>query len=169
MATQLRSSFVTLAAALKAQLVARGVLNAECIHITARDSVPHFLAPQDILLRSGGETPHPDVIVAAGRIDNRRTRRVLVIMRSRMQLDQADEDVTRLLHATNGHHALEDAVADALEIFLPEDTDTNVIAAQPVRLTALSEPRPDPYDKDWVVSQWTLEIEYERALNQNYQ
>ena len=134
--------------------------------------VPHFGAEQDVLIRPLGEQPVPS---DAGRYNMMRSRKVRVTVRTRVLLDPADQDITRLTDLSLGHLALEDAVADALELCQPNDAGDitgvkgNWLVDEPVRTLSLSETRPDPRAREWIESSLECEIVYSRAISSAFQ
>lgn len=168
-AAQIRSSFRALLLALQAQLVASLEWDACRVPIVADDEedVPHLMGDQDVLIRVMDETNDARQIESAGRYDNRRERKAKIIMRSRVLLDITGRSDIRLTDQTLGHLALEDAVCDALELFFVTDSNANLIAAYPPRLGPLSKPVRSRKHKEWVSSQFDLEVNYERALTQD--
>lgn len=169
MASQIRSTFREILLLLREQIITVTSLDPSRVILTAREDVPHVSAEQDILLVPLDEVPDRENIAAAGRVCNYRTRKVKVVLRSRLVLDQVGQDFVHLTDASLGHLALEDAVCDALEIFTPEDADRNALTACPVRLEGLSRPQPERAAPEWITSSWDLSVEYLRALDQNRQ
>jgi hypothetical protein len=167
--TPVRSSFKDILLRIKDQLV-RWIegLDASHVLITCRDNVPYYSGDHDIVLRVLGETPENEIINSAGRLDNRRWRRLRVIMRSRLVVDQVDMDVNRLCDEDIGHIVFEDAVCDALEEFFTQDDIQNTLQATNLKVRQLSDPEQDPKHPEWVKSSFMVDIEYCRDLTQMY-
>jgi len=166
---QIRNPFRAILLAVQAQLIASLEWDAVRVPIVADDEadVPHLMGDQDVLIRVMGETPDAPQIVSAGRYDNRRERKAVIIMRSRVLLDVVGRSDIRLTDQTLGLLALEDAVCDAMELFFVTDANQDLIAAYPPRMGALSAPMRSRRHKEWVHSQFDLEVNYERALTQD--
>lgn len=173
---QIRGNFGQILLAIQTQLVSWLATNldkswtVDRVILIARpqQKVPHLMGDQDVLLRVRGESPNANVIDAAGRYDNRRERKVTVTMRCRALLDITGQDGIRLTDQTLGLLTLEDTVLDALETFLVTDDLSNLIAAAPIRMGALSDPEFGGAENRgaWVSSSFDLEIPYERAVTQ---
>lgn len=127
----LRSSLSRVLDAVKDWLVAQLGLPATRVLKVARDPrlVPHLNGDQDILLRPRGFTP---VAANRGRDDCRIHRRLSVVIRSRLELDEADQDEKWLEHATGGAVVFEEDVLDALQGWLPEDANLSTLFFEPV-------------------------------------
>jgi hypothetical protein len=171
MPAQIRSNIETILEFCRLEVVARTGLDDSRVQVVQleADQVPHVGAEQDVLLWPQDEHADREQIAAAGRVNNYRTRKVRVICRTRMVLDQVGQARVLLLDPVTGHHRLEDRVTDALEIFWPEDADENVVTTCPVRLGDWSTPRPDRNAAEWSSSSATLEINYERDVDQDRQ
>lgn len=168
MATVRRSSAREVVAALQTELALHLGWQALRIPVVAGGDtqVPHRLGDQEVIIRVLGEEPDRGVIDGAGRVSNRRTRRLQVECRTRLILDRDDEDLQRLTHSSVGHIELEDAVCDCLETFFPVDESGDALVGQPVRCHGLSDPRPDRDAREWVSSKWSVEFLYDRDLDQ---
>ena len=138
------------------------------VSVLDADSCPLFDGDQDVILRVMGERREGGMLEGAGRVDDRRTREIQVVMRSRVYLDQVEQDLIRLTDASLGHLWLEDAVADALEIFMATDGDGNVLTT-PWYLEGPTAPQAMRNDRNWVWSAFTCSFDYERALDQSRQ
>lgn len=140
-------------------------LDASCVYVTCLppEQTPRFDAPQDVLVRPMNEEPDAAKIDGAGRYDNRRTRTLEVSARTRLHLDQAGRDGYRMTDESLGHLALEDRIADALELYYPSDGEDALCAPFRVgRLTAAARLRDDAF---WVYSTFTVSVEYIRDLD----
>src|SRR5215472_462347 len=101
---QIRNPFRAILLAVQAQLIASLEWDAVRVPIVADDEadVPHLMGDQDVLIRVMGETPDAPQIVSAGRYDNRRERKAVIIMRSRVLLDVVGRSDIRLTDQTLG-------------------------------------------------------------------
>lgn len=162
-----RAPFADVLEAVRARIVEVTELDDARVFITALDpdSAPRFGAAQDVLVRPASETPEAGTIDGAGRIDNRRKRRIEVTIRTRLLLDEADRDTSRLSDASLGHLALEDTVCDALELYNPTGEGDDAICL-PLRVGQLSQPQRLRSDPSWVASTFVVEAEYLRDLDQ---
>jgi hypothetical protein len=125
---------------------------------------PRTTAQQDILLRPGGEDSLEGILDGSGRYDDRRTRSLELSVRTRVQLDQAGQDLTRLTDASLGHVQMEDRLIDGLQNYQVPGDGSDVWTA-PLRLTRLSQPQRLKGDIDWVSSTFTAHYEYTRDLD----
>lgn len=161
MATVVRASIRDILTAIKAELVLREVLGEDAIHFVARDYVPHFVADKDLLLRPGRVTSSEPWNTGAGRAATALKRYLHCICRTRLALDESDRDEKWLQDEAFGHWILEESVLDALQDFLPEDADENVLLIEPMRVVDADAP-----DKDrkepllWGESTVTFEVFY---------
>lgn len=167
-ATVVRSHFADVLTALAAQVASVTGLDPSHVLIAAGDvAVPHFQADQDVVLRLMGETPDPDEDGSGrGRVCDLRRRTVVVECRTRVYLDDVAQDVVRLTDASLGHLALEDNAYDAAERWIATDSDGNALALGGF-VGAVSDPKPDKDDRNWVSSRFPLVIPYQRALDQS--
>jgi hypothetical protein len=152
--------------AIAARVVSTTGLDATRVLIAAVSSpwdVPHHGAAQDILLMPRGEVPEAPVD-GGGRYVNLRKRTLEVAVRTRLQLDTAQTDKTRLTDDSLGHLALEDRVCDGLENWFPLDADTGDAIATPLAVGRLTGPAKDHRDATWVSTQFTVDFLYERDL-----
>lgn len=166
MATVLRSSVRTVLQAVKAWLVAQEVATADRIKLVARPfaEVQHTMGDADLVLRPGRFVPTGNE-TGAGRYDTRIRRLLEVAVRSRLESDEVDSDQLWLLQDA-AHLALEEAVIAALQIFPPEDADSNILLAEPMRLAdgAAAERRKDK--RGWGQSVLTFEMVYVLPLEE---
>lgn len=171
MAVQKRARFTDILLAIQAQVASWLEWDVSRVLIVARpeDKVPHLMGDQDVVLRVRNEIAINNVIDAAGRYDNRRERRITVLMRVRYLVDVTGQDSQRLTDETNGLLTLEDDVLDALETFLVTDADSNILTACPIRVGALTDPSfggtPNRH-AGWISSSFDLSVPYERAVTQ---
>ncbi len=156
--------------AIKAQLALITGLDATRVHIDARDpsDIEHIDGGQDIIVRPMYERREPGMLEGGGRVNDRRVREVQVICRSRAYLDEVDSDEVRLTDPALGLLALEDKVADALEIFAAGDTAGNIFTF-PMFLDGPGAAEPDRDDPNWLHSAFTVQVGYVRVLDQSRQ
>jgi hypothetical protein len=108
---------------------------------------------------------------AAGRIDTRVNRRVIVLAFSRVDFDAMDQADGVLTDPTYGHLVFEHSLYDALECYLPLDGSGNALVEQPIRLesTAETERVNEETPDGWVSSALEFSVSFELALNQSRQ
>jgi hypothetical protein len=166
LATFARSLPRTILPLMRAKLIAVTGLDTSAVFISClpRDKIPHLLAAQDVVVVVGGESPHEDAIDGAGVFDNRRTRDLEIVCRTRVLLDVPGQDTVALTDASLGHLALEDACIDALELFMSGDDDTGDVFNVPARVGRISRPERTVDDRQWCQSEIAVRFEYERAL-----
>lgn len=123
--------------------------------------VPHTMAEQDVLLYVKSESVDSGAFEGGGRNSHIRTRRLQVVMRSRVALDIAAQFPIHLTDDSLGHISLEDQVVDALSGWLVCDADENILTLA-LRPGEVSEPQADPVDNTWVSSTFGVEFEYVR-------
>ncbi len=159
------------------QLVLVTGLDSTRVLITAMDpdETPHYGADKDVLVKLLGERPAGSAWEGSGRVDNRRVRTVRVTVRTRAYLDQFPADKARLLDMTVGHILLEDAAYDAMCWFMPTDQLNNVLAVggecQHIEDCRRERPanKATGGDGNWLISSFTVDFEYTRALDQSRQ
>lgn len=166
----LPSNIGTILLLMKAQLVAVTGIIPSRVHITSREQseIPHFSGDQDLILRPMYERPTPGMLEGGGRANDRRTREVQIVCRSRAYLDTPDSDQVRLTSPGLGLLALEDSVRNAMEMFQVTDASNNTLTF-PIFVEGPVAPEPDREDKNWLHSVFTLQVEYQAALSQSWQ
>lgn len=163
MASQIRSRFRSILLLLQSRLVNTLAWDAARVIVTVLDAdkVPHQMGDQDILIRPRNESCSRDLLEGGGRYTDFRTRKISLILRTRVYLDLSNADLIRLTDESLGHYALEDSVADILQTWLVVNDDDDA-EAMPVRVLDLSDVRKDRGDDNWVSSEFTLEVDYLR-------
>lgn len=152
MATVIRTSLRTVLARIKDKLVADLIpadsddpIPSHRVIISIRKKVPRFTGDSDIIIRKGGFKVKREVTDYGGRHDTRIVRRIEIICRSRLDLDEPASDETFLLDETLGHVALEELVADCLQDHLLTESDDsdNAILCCGMQLEEGSEAKTD--------------------------
>jgi len=167
MATVLRSNVAAILAAVKAQLIADGVALEDEIWIVRkrRGLQVSFSGDKQFLLSVGGYLPGKEND-GGGRLNTWIRRRLRMQIRTSLLLDEAEKDETRLLTDATGHYAIEDAVLNCLQDFLPEDTDGNWLLNEPMRLNPSGDAEQEaPNDSAWTQSVLEFEICYTADLS----
>ncbi len=166
MASWARTSVRAIVLAMRTRLVEITELDDARVTVTVLpiEDVPPFGGVQDVIVRIMGETPDEAAIDGAGRWHNLRTRSFQVGARSRVSLDEAGSDLSRMTHESLGHVLLEDLVVEALELFNAPGENDDVITA-PIRVGRLTDPARMKKFDDWVWSSFTVEATYVRDLD----
>jgi hypothetical protein len=143
----------------------------ERVMITARvkESVPHFQADSDVLIRLMRQRQDFDVNTGQGRVENRWIATCQVAVRSRLYVDEANQDAKFLDDQTLGHIILQDAVTNALEYgfdFLISSTGDSYLT-EPLRVTDWTDVERERTDAMWGDSSCEIQIHYIRLLTQN--
>lgn len=163
------SSFVAILQACAQHLIDLEVLEPERIFRIARDHlrIEHYTAPQDILLRPGGFTVDVESMVGGGRRNTILHRDLIVIIRTRMDLDKGGVDKEWLEQAARGHIQLEESVLNAFQGFYPVNDDGDSITVESMRIKAGAMPDKENIDKydDWGYSVLTFDVAYYPPLD----
>lgn len=167
MATIRRCSVREIITALRARLVLKtGIPEERVIFVAeAPERISHQQAEQEILVQVAGEQPEP-AIEGGGRYVNLRSRSFYVHVRTRMWLDETNQDYIQLTDASIGHVAMEDDVVDALQEHLLMDANGDALCL-PIACGSFSEPRRESKDPGWISSHCTITVQYTRDLDLN--
>lgn len=133
----------------------------------SQQQAPHFQGERDVLLRPGRFVSKAEVFDGAGRTCTRFLRHLDMFVRTRLELDEADEDKLWLTDADLGLLKFEEACCDALSGFWPEDEEQNNLTVQPLRIWDGTDPqRGQSEDWAWGNSAIRFEVEYLFSLRQ---
>ena len=158
----------TLLSAIQAQLASATGVTANRVLIVQRPDTPHFQGDKDILVRLGPPAPEDGFTVGAGRHCCLLTRQLQVTPRTRWATDESDRDDLSLLDEVNGHLALEEAVVDALHVWVPTDAQENWLTAQPLHWLPSAPPvRETPLSRSWVHTDLVFAVRYQLRLPTN--
>lgn len=170
MASPIRSTMFEIAAHVRTRLadwlVAEDVLPSDhAVQITVSDpeDVPHFTADREFLIWPREERARLEYSDGGGRWDTRSTRGVGVVVRTRLELDEAGFDPLRLTQASAGHLLMEANVKDALQEFMPTGDGTpsgDTLTDQPLVWTFTQPPRNEANDRHWVYSVLFFDVNY---------
>jgi hypothetical protein len=171
-ATPVRTGLAAVLAAIQAQLVLKAVV-ADPSHVlmVARQNVPHYTAEKDVLLWPRGFSVSAKMVAAGGRTTTKLTRTISTVCRTRLHLDEAGRDKVWLTHATLGLLALEEAVADALQLFSPTQGGAALLC-EPMRLLrgdSMGKEEGRDRDVSWGLSALDWEVAYLLNINQSVQ
>ncbi len=167
MAQPIRSNVADIITAAKAKLIADEVASEDQIWTVRRrrGKQPSFIADVQLQLSVSGFIPGREND-GGGRLNTWIRRRLRVLIRTSLLLDEAERDDTRLLDADFGHYALEDAVMNSLHDFAPEDTDGNWLLNEPMRLNPSGDAEQEAAnDSAWTQSVLEFEICYTADLD----
>jgi hypothetical protein len=136
------------------------------------NKLPNLVGDRDILIRPRGFTVGD--VAGAGRSNTIMRRLVDIVLRDRLMVDQSEHDLQWLTKEAVGHLAYEDRVIDALQMWLGNAADNELLLVgegEPARLVAGSDAERDfqAADGKWGASVLTLEVVYRQELNQDVQ
>ncbi len=144
--------------AIKAQIVARAVVPPSMVQLTIADSPPSTKAEKLVYLRPRRFMAGQDEVRSAGRLDTRVMRQIDVYLRSRVSLDPINGDEIWLTDLNRGFFGLENDILNALQDFLPTDSDGNNLTCYDIRLLSGSEADKDAQAKGWGRASATYEV-----------
>jgi hypothetical protein len=164
----LATSFRPILAAIKAQLAAVPALAAERVLVAQRDRVPHIQGDSDAVVRVGKPLPEDGFTVGSGRHATVLVRPVQVTPRVRWAVDEGDRDDHAMEDADSGLLALEEAVIDALHVWVPTTEDEEWLTVQPLHWVPSAEPvRETPVNHAWLHSDLVFMARYQLSLSDN--
>ncbi len=153
---------------LSQRLAQRQVVASEQAVIVVEDpspeATPHVMGDRDVLY-GGDETPGPEVD-GGGEWDTRSHAKLLLVARSRSELDEMGRSRQILTNPTGGHYAFRGLVRRAVQLFFADDGmfGHNLLLTQPARWQGTRGPVRDRKDPTWVSSTLTFEVVYEVDL-----
>lgn len=161
MATVHRTGLANILLAIRDRLMQRLQMPPELVLVTARDSLPFDRhGDQYVWIRPRNQAPNLPVIEGGGRFDARMRRTIAVTCRTRLALDESDQDYEWLLNRELGHFELEEAIWDALYLWAPADVDENWLVAMPLQPRGTAAPQKDKVNAEWGESSLEVEVEY---------
>ena len=170
MAAVIRSKLSAILPLIKTQLMATTSFPTERVLISMRDVHPNVMqADQYIVIRPRGSVTDEPIEIGAGRVDTRLSRRVAIILRTRLEIDQDHVDVEWLTNATYGHLDVEHQIINSLQDFQVIDGSANWLVVKPLKLGPVSDPNPVQEFTGWGQSVQEYEVKYEADLTQTYQ
>lgn len=136
--------------------------------------IPNLVGNRDILIRPRGFDALEPTVGASGRANTPIRRKFDVVLRSRLATDQVQHDLKWLTDEGTGHLDFEDAVFDALQMWMgnAETGDELLVGdGEPVRVVAGgdAERMYDSPDGRWGASVLVLDLTYRMDLNQEVQ
>ena len=160
-----------IALALRDALASAKLVEASRVYVIARGRKLHNLVGnRDIVIRPRGFTTD----IQAGRSNTLVTRNFDIMLRTRTALDTTNNDINLLLKEGVGQMEFEDAVFDAIQMWLgnsEEGSELLVGEGEPLRITGGSDPEKDEGTGDgkWGMSTLTAQITYRQSLDQERQ
>lgn len=166
MATVLSTDLRTVLLALRQRLVDALGWPEERVLVVAADDATYDPHAQYLMVRPGRQRweRHHE---GAGRHDSRVRRRCTVTLRTRVELDEATSDLSRLTHESLGHFAAEHLVCDALELWAPEDLESNWLLVEPLHLEDAAEAERPPKRLGWAQSTAAFDLVFVLSLTQS--
>lgn len=135
MARPIQVGMAAILAATKGHLMDSLGFPAERVYVIASPPVnDKYQADQVVAIHVGDFVRNVPWSDGSSRICTYLSRQLEVVCHTRLALDYAAEDYIWLVHNSLGHLALEDAVANAMDDWLPMDNSGNVLTLQPVKL-----------------------------------
>jgi hypothetical protein len=130
---------------------------------------PHFSGLQDIIIQPLPPAPESGFELGSGRVAAVFNRVLAVTGRTGMSVDMSDRDDYWLL-AAGGQLALEEAILNALHIWVPVDTNGNWLTQSPLQWVPSDLPKKDtelPDSQDWGESTMHFSLQYQLAVTDN--
>lgn len=171
MAGVIRTNLRTLIPLLKQRIIINAALDSTQVLVLGRRSAPPPLrGDRDILIRWSAPYPIPEQGTGHGRVWYATRRMVSVTVRVRLAVDISDENETWLSDETIGWSKLEDQIVDALDMYMPENSNGDLLVHQPIILIP-SSPDPDHDAEDQTRGESTLifSLVYSPDLDQSIQ
>ena len=141
MATPVQSTLGVILEYAKQKLMADTRFPSERVYVIASpEHLGHFQADQWLSIRPGSFIRSVPISDGSSRIMTHLSRVMKVHCYTRLALDHSGEDYHWLLHEQLGHLALEDAVANSLDDWLPMTPSGHVLTLYNVKLLGGSEP-----------------------------
>jgi hypothetical protein len=128
-------------------------------------SQPHLDAGQDILLCPRGFKADINWTSGSGRRGLLLTRRIDLIPRTRLSLDELGQAIDWMTSA-QGHFVFEEAIVNSLTLFIPQDVNNNQLTACPLHPWSSDDPQKDQEDMDWGYATVAFEVRYLLNVNQ---
>ncbi len=169
---EIRGSITDVAYSIKNAIVKYGLADSSAVVVTAvgdYEEVPHHASGFDIVIQIRGEVPVDPESDVMGRWSMQRIRKLLLVLRSRVQLDPSGSDEKGLLADGLGHIAQENRLIDCLQCYWPEDVEGNTVTACPMHFQSLSQTERERKFPEWLASRVELAIHYERQMSQTWQ
>jgi hypothetical protein len=154
--------------AIQAQLASVTGLTTNRVLLVQRETTPRFQGDQDVLVRAGPPQPEDGFELGSGRHAAIVTRLVQVTARTRWAVDESDRDDYALVDEDYGHLALEEAVVNALHIWVPTDRNGNWLSVEPMHWRPHEAPVHDePLPASWLSTSLLFDVRYHLSLPSN--
>lgn len=170
----IRTELAAILPPIRTRLASVAALPAERVLLLQRESPP-FDGHGDSYLWvrvEDGAFDMPNVI-GAGRIDAREEVLFSVTARTRLAVDERNQDLQWLIHESLGNLRLRQKVIDAMLCFQPLDSSGNWLTTEPIKPARSRGPRKeqgkDKTNKEWGESTTYWMLRYEVSVTQTYQ
>lgn len=131
--------------------------------------MPKAQAEQQVFLRPGAFIVDQGEVKGAGRVHTPLVRILEVLVDNRVSLDTATSDEIWLTDASRGYIPLEELILDAFQMFFPEDSNQDLLTAEPIRELAGDMSAKEIQKPGWGDDYLRFEVRYLPPLNQNFQ
>ncbi len=168
----IRTGLAAILQAVRAQLVSFGaVSDPSRVRTTVRDwrKIPHWGAEHDIILRPSNFLVDKGMVDSNGRQATLIIRTLTIVCRTRLHLDEAGQDKVFLEEPNLGHLVFEEKVCDALQIFMPTNSNGDDLLTIPMRIIRGDSIGKEAQDAAWGQTALDWEIRYLLNLNQAIQ
>lgn len=172
MAEVIRTSYAAIAPAITERIADVAGIPGSRVFWVARRRVEHYLGPWDVLLRPRAGISLDETTTGGGRWDTRVRRILDVAVRVGLAVDEAARDYQWLFADADedtgliGYFRAQEAIIDALHLFLPTDGDGNGLLAEPMRLVNDIDPlREEGSESVWGDGTLAFEMVYTLDLN----
>ena len=167
MPSPVKSSLREILPKVRDRLVSATGISANRVLYVQRPDTPHFQGDQDILIRVGPPRPLEHVH-GSGRLYRVVSRLLQITPRTRWAVDESDRDDSWLLAATEGHLRLEEAVVDAIDVWVPERAGGDWLLIEPMRWVESQQPvRETPLSQSWGHTDLVFEFKYQFPATDN--
>lgn len=173
MAGVIPTSFRAIAPLITARLAEVAEIPASRIFWVARQRVPHFVGPWDLVLRPRGSVSLDPNTEGGGRHDTRLRRIIDVAVRIQRATDESARDDDFLFAEPSdddtdliGYFAAQERVIDALHVFSPTAANGDVLVAEPMRMVNDNDPlREQGMEHIWGDGTLAFEVVYTLNLD----
>lgn len=160
MAGIIQSDPGTIIRACRAQVIAASAVDAALVKVAQRRNPPTLSGDKDCLLRLGGFVTLPETFDGAGRTCSVIQQDLEVTCRSRLYLDDTDNDLEWLDNESLGHIDWLLLCTQALQGFWPADAGDNLLTREPIRISRGQGPEKDRAEPAWGESTVIFAFEY---------
>lgn len=167
MPAPIATSLRTLLPLITAQLVTVTGVTSNRVLLLQRGDTPTFQGDSDILVRVGPPQPVEGYSSGAGRNAVILRRPLQVTPRVRLAVDQSDRDDYHMTDAS-GLVALEEAVVDALHIWVPRNSTSDWLTQEPIHWAPGAAPiHQTPVSQSWLHTDLVFDMLYQLSVTAN--